>query len=245
VITATRQVTLSAALAVLVVSLQVAYPLLDDGSARDQLTVLTVLAFLACSATHAITTQGAAWAARLFAVVAGGALAVEAVGVRTGLPFGDYAYADSLGPRLLDVPLAVPLAWAMFAYPALVVGRLVGRPLLSGTLALASWDLFLDPQMVEAGHWRWLDVRVALPGQVPLSNLLGWLLVSLVLMAVLTRMPWQEGDQRVPVGLFLWTWLGSTLANAAFFGRPLVALVGFVGMGLVGVPVLSRRAGRR
>ena len=33
-----------------------------------------------------------------------------------------------------------------------------------GALALASWDLFLDPQMVDAGHWRWADPLPALPG---------------------------------------------------------------------------------
>ena len=42
--------------------------------------------------------------------------------------------------------------------------------------ALASWDLFLDPQMVDAGHWRWSDPSPALPGvpTVPLTNYAGW-----------------------------------------------------------------------
>jgi putative membrane protein len=40
----------------------------------------------------------------------------------------------------------------------------------------------------------------------------------------------------VPGALFLWTWGSSVLANAVFFGRPLVALTGGVVMGLVAVP---------
>ena len=222
-----------ALLAALSVALEICYPLVS-GSTRDRLTVATVLVFLAASLSHAVLTQGAGWAARFLVLVVGIAFAVEAVGVRTGVPFGSYAYDGGLGLTVLRVPLVVPLAWAMFAYPALVVGRLIGHAWLAGAWALASWDLFLDPQMVHAGHWHF-----ARPG-VPLSNYLGWALVALVLMAVLARLPWREAVSAVPVALFLWTWLGSTLANAAFFGRPGVAVAGFLGMGLVGLPLLRR-----
>ena len=67
----------------------------------------------------------------------------------------------------------------------------VGRRafVVGGAAALASWDLFLDPQMVDAGHWRWSDPSPALPGvpTVPLTNYAGWALVALVLMALLHR----------------------------------------------------------
>jgi uncharacterized RDD family membrane protein YckC len=105
---------------------------------------------------------------------------------------------------------------------------------VAGAWGLASWDLFLDPQMVDAGHWHYAG------GGVPITNYLGWALVSLALMALLSVLPWRTVPVGVPVALFLWTWLGSTLANAAFFGRPGTAAVGFVGMGVVGVPLLRR-----
>ncbi len=46
--------------------------------------------------------------------------------------------------------------------------------------ALAAWDVFLDPQMVDAGHWTWADPSPGLPGvaHVPLTNFAGWLLVA-------------------------------------------------------------------
>jgi putative membrane protein len=222
-------------LAALAVALEIGYPLVS-GAVRDSLTVAIVLVFLAASLAHAAQTQGLAWALRFLVVVAGVSFAVEAVGVRSGIPFGSYEYGGGLGPSLLGVPVVVPLAWTMFGYPALVVGRVLGQPVLSGAWALASWDLFLDPQMVDADHWHFAG------GGVPVSNYLGWALVALVLMAALTRMPWRESLTGVPVALFLWTWLGSTLANAAFFGRPGTAVVGFVGMGVVGVPLLRRLA---
>jgi len=163
----------------------------------------------------------------------------------TGVPFGQYDYAGSLGWKLLSVPVVIPLAWAMMAYPCLLVGQRLASTQLGavavGAWALASWDLFLDPQMVDAGHWTWTDVQLALPGLpgIPVSNYLGWLLVATLMMTALQRLPRRpacRADDRVPYALFLWTYASSVLAHAAFFGRPAVALVGGVGMGLVALP---------
>jgi putative membrane protein len=131
----------------------------------------------------------------------------------------------------------------MMAYPALVVGNRIarGRSLIprvaASALALASWDVFLDPQMVGAGHWRWLDVHgLALSG-VPVGNFGGWLLASAVLMTLLhCLLPRTNRDSdALPLGLYAWTYFSSLLANLAFFGRPAVALAGGLAMG---VPML-------
>jgi putative membrane protein len=229
-------------LAAATVLLEIAYPLVH-GPARSALTVATVLAFFAASTTHAAVTRGASWAAACVAVTAGLGLAAEAVGTATGYPFGDYAYAGSLGTKLLGVPLVIPLAWSMMAYPCLLVGQaLARRPLpaaLIGGWGLAAWDLFLDPQMVDAGHWRWVHVRHTVPGSpgVPVTNTLGWLVVAVTMTGLLQLLPRRAADDRQPVALFLWTYGSSVLAAAAFFGRPLTALLGGIGMGLVAVPV--------
>lgn len=190
------------ALAAAVVALQVAYPLVH-GAARDRLTVATVVVFFAASVSHAAAWRGLRWAGVLVAVTAGGGLAVEVAGVTTGWPFGAYAYTGSLGPELAGVPLAIPLAWTMMAYPALLVGRAitahpVGGPLVAGW-ALASWDLFLDPQMVAAGHWAWAAGGPAVLG-IPLTNFAGWTLVAVAMMAVLWRVPVGGDGGGVPVG---------------------------------------------
>jgi carotene biosynthesis associated membrane protein len=227
------------ALAALTVLLQIGYPLVH-GQDRDRLTVVTVLVFFLTSAVHAAVTRGAGWALRLVALSAGLGLLAEAVGVHTGFPFGHYAYGRSLGPLLLGVPLVIPLAWAMFAYPSLIVAQRLThgwRVAVVGAAALAAWDLFLDPQMVAAHHWVWQQGGPSLNG-IPLTNTAGWLAVGLVLMALLSRLPQREADDRVPRGLFLWTYASSVLANAAFFGRPGVALAGGLAMGLVAVPLL-------
>jgi putative membrane protein len=223
------------------VLLQIGYPL-TGGEVRTTLTVVTVVVFAAATLTHAAVHRGVRWAAAYAAVTAGTGLLAEAVGTATGLPFGAYEYTGTLGAELLGVPLVIPLAWAMFAYPCLFVGQALSRSRVGAALvggwALASWDLFLDPQMVEAGHWVWDDVTASLPGSpdVPGSNYLGWVLVGVLILGLLQALPRRDADDRVPAALFLWTYASSVLAFAVFFGRPLVALVGGVGMGLVAVP---------
>jgi len=248
---------LPAVLAAATVLVQISYPLLDGESLRTA-TVTVVLLFCLTSLAHAGLNLGAATAVRLLAVAGGAGLAAEAVGVRTGLPFGPYTYAGTLGPQVLGVPVVVPLAWTMMAYPCLLLGRRLTRGqdagrtaaiAMVGGAALASWDLFLDPQLVAAGHWTFDDPTPALPGVpgIPLTNYAGWLLVAVVMVAVLdVALPGTDGlDRRalaVPSALLAWTWLGSTLANLAFFGRPAVAGWGFVAMGLtVGPYLLSLR----
>ena len=224
---------------------QIAYPLVH-GEARNVLTVLTVLLFAAASGTAAWRRAGAGFAGLLLLVSAGGGFVAEAIGVATGVPFGHYTYAGSLGPRLLEVPLVIPFAWAMMAYPALLVGRycassVAGRTAVAA-VALATWDVFLDPQMVDAGHWSFAPGNGPTLTGIPLINFAGWLLVAAVLMLVLTVvLPWDRHDpgpaedardssSLVPLGLYLWTYASSLLANLVFFGRPEVALTGGLAM---------------
>ncbi|HSK28045.1 MAG TPA: carotenoid biosynthesis protein [Jiangellales bacterium] len=235
------------ALAGVGVLLQVAYPLLDDRPLRA-VTVASVVCFAAAAVLHAGLTRGPRWAAGLLLVAGGTGFAVEALGVATGVPFGTYGYESTLGWKLLGVPVLVPLAWLMLAYPCLLAGRRLagGRRWTAwalGAWTLAAWDLFLDPQMVAAGHWSWAFPEPGLPGipGVPLTNYAGWLVTATVMMLLLDRLPRSPGDGRlpgdaVPAAVLLWTYASQLLANLAFFGRPAVALWGGLAMGLTVVP---------
>lgn len=233
-------------LALVTIAAQIIWPL-SSGSVRDPLTVLTVVLFFLTCASHALIARGIIWTAGWFLISAGIGLVAEVIGTRTGLPFGDYTYADRLGPSLAGVPVIIPLAWAMMSYPALLAARrLVRGPLATaavGALALASWDLFLDPQMVGEGHWTWtLDNTLTLQGidGIPVANFVGWGLVSLLLMLLLDRLPRRRNDgaegDGVPALMYLWTYVSCVLLNAVFLHRPGVALWGGVVMGLVAIP---------
>lgn len=233
-------------LAVATVAAQIVYPL-ASGDLLRTVTIVTVWLFFAASVTHAIVHRGWWWTIGLVVITAGGGLGAEALGVRTDYPFGQYAYAGTLGPTLLGVPIVVAAAWTMMAYPAFVLARrlvadttALAVPIVGG-IALSAWDLFLDPQMVAAGHWTWAQPSPSLPGVsgIPLTNYAGWLLVSVVLMTLLELvLPGDHAPTGVPAALYVWTWAGSVVANVFFFDRPGVALAGGIGMGLVAVPVL-------
>jgi putative membrane protein len=262
-----------------VIGTEILYPLVD-GAVRARLVVVTVVLGFAASVWHAAATRGTRVAAALVAVTAGGGFAVEALGVATGFPFGGYAYTGALGPRLAGVPVIIPLAWTWMAWPAwLAAARLTRRrsPLRRGprertgdlrrpaarvarvalaAVGLAAWDLFLDPQMVVEGYWRWDDPTPALPGvpDVPVGNYLGWLAVALIMMAVLSSLDTSADrgadhtTDRPMYAMYLWTYASSVMAHAVFLGLPAAAVWGGLGMGLVAVPLavaLAKEAGAR
>jgi putative membrane protein len=162
-------------------------------------------------------------------------------GHRAGFPFGQYDYADSLGPRLLDVPVVVPPRLGHVRLP------LPGRRTAAGALgARRRRRRRAGPGRVgpvpstrrwsRAGHWRFgtSPSRCRAHRGSPCRTTLGWLLVALLMLGA--RCSWLGRRPRTtgcPVRLFLWTLASSVLANAVFFGRPLVALTGGVVMGLV------------
>src|SRR5207247_7810526 len=114
---------------------------------------------------------------------------------------------------------------------------------------------FLDPQMVAAGYWRWRHPRPALPGvaDVPVTNFAAWFAVGVALMAVLSAAGGRAVRRCTPadapmLALYLWTYVASVLANAAFLLLPGSAAWGGAGMGLVALPLavkLARAASAR
>jgi uncharacterized membrane protein len=234
------------------VLVQIVYPLTPLVE-QTQVTVLSVVVFSTAMVVDVVRLDGVRYALRLLAVASGGGLAAEAVGQATGIPFGAYTYTGTLGPELFAVPIVVPLAWTMMAWPALVVGRTVGRSgpavVAVGAVALAAWDVFLDPQMVAAGHWRWLEPGPSLPlvPGVPLTNYGGWLLVSVLIVGALHYALPERDRARRPSGpaaaLYLWVYASSVLAHLTFFRLPGSALVGGLVMGAVAVP-FARAASR-
>ena len=212
---------------------QVVTPLFEQGQRQVPTTLVVVLLAGAalCAAAAAV-----GWKRALAAVAAATAVgvAVEAVGTRTGLPFGEYRYTDALKPQVLGVPVVVALAWAGMGLPAWAVACRLVRPVAArvavGAVALTGWDLFLDPQMVAEGYWVW-------PGGgayrgIPLSNFAGWLAVSAVLMAVFAVTAPGAGST-IAAAAYLLMAVMEVLGFLLFFGDAVVALAG----GVVCVPL--------
>ena len=139
----------------------------------------------------------------IFAVVSIGlSLGSELIGTGTGWPFGNYAYTDFLGAKVLGrVPYTIPLSWfymglASYLLGAVLADRLrLGRPavwaVILGTWFLTVWDLVLDPAMAHESlriqFWVW-DESGAYLG-MPVRNFVGWSLTGLLFMAI-SRLLW-------------------------------------------------------
>ncbi|GAA4960759.1 carotenoid biosynthesis protein [Actinoplanes utahensis] len=228
---------------------QICYPL-TSGGVRAGLTVATVLIGVLLSVTHALLSRGVRAGVALVATATLGGFAVEAIGVATGFPFGTYDYSGQLGPKVLGVPLIIPLAWTWMAWPAWLAATRVARGrtarIVVAAAGLAAWDLFLDPQMVAEGYWRWHDPVPALPGVpgVPIGNYLGWLGFALLLMTALSFAAGSAFEERAGDGpmlaLWLWTYGSSVLAHAVFLDLPASAAWGGVLMGAAVLPLLPR-----
>jgi putative membrane protein len=237
----------------------IAYPL-SSGPARDTVSWTIVLLGALLSVVHAGFSRGARAGAGLLVLVALTSVAFEAVGLATGVPYGSYRYGAALGPTLLGVPFLVPLAWLMMAWPSRLLADRLTRGVRSGrrpaarigaaAVVFAGWDVVLDPQMVQAGYWTWAHPRPGLPGipTVPLTNLAGWLLAGLVLMALLEVLVARvalPGGPRIgaaaPLLALAWMTLGGALAHAGWLGLPGSAAWGVALAVPVGLVLLVQR----
>lgn len=106
---------------------------------------------------------------------------IERAGVRTGWPFGAYAYSVVLQPQWMGVPLAIAFSWLMLLIGAARIAAWVGggrsRTLLVFGVALLMtlFDAVMEPAAVRLGYWNWQG------GTIPLQNYLSWFAIALLL----------------------------------------------------------------
>jgi putative membrane protein len=229
---------------------------LASGGLRDALTITGVLAFATASGFHAYATFGRDFVFKFLLIALMATLVIEVLGVKTGFPFGAYEYdLERLGVSILGVPLLIPFAWFMMLYPCWLISRDLFKSrylaILTGALLMSTWDLYLDPQMVNEGYWVWFVDGIATK-DIPLTNFFGWFLSTAVIFTLLSfalKPKQSEVSNATPYALILWVWLGSFLVNivpvSPFFNQPVVAISGFIGMGIVLLPWLWMQWQRR
>jgi putative membrane protein len=108
---------------------------------------------------------------------------------------------------------------------------------------LTAWDLFLDPQMVAEGFWRWTR-----PGRyrgVPLTNFGGWFAAGVAVMAILDRVLPPDDPAPDLVAEYAVMAAMETVGFAAFFRDGVVAVVGGLTMLPIAVASVARLVGHR
>lgn len=152
------------------------------GAARDDEGWLASLFLLNAGLIVMLGERTTAGVLRLAAVVLVG-FAVEAAGVRFGLPFGEYVYTGVLRPQLFGVPAVMGFAWvALVAFACDFAWRLRLAPWVAvacAALLTTATDLVIDPLAANRlGYWSWAGGG-AYYG-IPFSNFVGWFLTALV-----------------------------------------------------------------
>jgi putative membrane protein len=137
-------------------------------------------------------------------------LITEIIGVNTGALFGQYAYGDVLGIKVLGVPLLIGVNWFIAVFCSCNVIFLLNEwlykklstdmhPSLAvqlfafvtdAALLTMLFDYILEPTAIQLGFWRWLP-----DGSVPLFNFVCWFIISAVLSAVFRLMKFDKHNQ--------------------------------------------------
>lgn len=140
------------------------------------ISVLAIMGFTAPVVIGAIQWLGKRHGLWLVTGLGLYALIFETAAIKTGLPYGRFAYGDLLGPHLFQAaPFTVLVAWTPLVLGVLTLNqasRWWQRLLLALSLLVLT-DVVLDPAAVKLGFWHW-----AQPGAyygVPLINFGGWL----------------------------------------------------------------------
>jgi uncharacterized membrane protein len=134
------------------------------------LTILTQLFF-----------EGKPYAKTLPAAIGVGILGftAEVVGVKGGWLFGQYAYGESLGPKLFEVPLIMAINWMLLVHAAVATMRqMFFAPFLAAlasAVIITAIDALIEPMAGPLDFWHWEN------GIIPAQNFLGWLAVGFLL----------------------------------------------------------------
>jgi uncharacterized membrane protein len=105
----------------------------------------------------------------------------ENLSILTGFPFGSYSFTDVMGPKILNVPILLGLAYLGMGYLSWTLARLILRgghwftvPLLASCI-MVSWDFSMEPVWALMVHgWNWWNGGPYFG--VPVTNFLGWYL---------------------------------------------------------------------
>lgn len=162
---------------------------------------LVLCAFLLLNFSHAFSRSSLI----PLSIIAICGWAIEVIGVRTGLIFGEYEYMHGLGWEILGVPVLIGLNWAMLCWSAVQLVRFhfhVSHPI--GGAALASFymtalDSIMEFVAPDLHFWTFYE------DYAPMKNFVGWFVVGFVLCFLFYRELGKHRNEVAPYYLFIQT----------------------------------------
>jgi uncharacterized membrane protein len=106
-----------------------------------------------------------------------------ASGANFGFPFGDFAFTDSLGPKVLDVPLVLLFTWMAILIPAwAAAGRFLRyKHVVVASIVVTAFDAVLEFAADSLDLWHW---KGGLPTEL---NPLSWFGIAYLSFSILSR----------------------------------------------------------
>jgi len=142
------------------------------------------LMILAIGAASFFLTYRMTW--RSGAAVVGVALLVflsEVLGVNAGFPFGDFAFTNVLGPKLLDVPYLIVLLWLSILIPASSAAErfLKYNHVVVVAILVTAFDAVLEFAADSLDLWHWKE---GMPNEL---NYISWFGISYFSISLLKK----------------------------------------------------------
>lgn len=135
-----------------------------------------ILSFLALAVFHHDRKQKSVF---VFLAIYLLGFAIEVIGVNTGSIFGEYAYGNSLGIKLLNTPIIIGLNWLLLVYITSSVFEQFKMPNLTkivlASALMVGYDFILEKVAPRLDMWQFTN------DNVPLQNYIVWFNFSLVL----------------------------------------------------------------
>jgi uncharacterized membrane protein len=153
-----------------------------------------VLFVISCSAfllTYKLTIRniGVAFGVVLMTFV------TEASGANFGFPFGDYAFTNALGPKLLDVPLVIPFLWLGVLITSWIAADRVLRykHVVVAAIIATAFDAVVEFAADSLDLWHW---QGGMPTEL---NFISWFVFAYMGISLLKRYATEkEADPIVP-----------------------------------------------
>jgi putative membrane protein len=127
-------------------------------------------------------------------------VAVEILGINTGILFGDYTYGNVLGYKIQNVPVLIGINWFIIIYcSGISIHKLLMKAItrvasdtgkspmalkalsviIDGATLAVFFDWLMEPVAVKLGYWTWNG-----DGSIPMFNYICWFVVSLLLLTI-------------------------------------------------------------
>lgn len=131
-----------------------------------------------------------------------GGYIVELIGTKTGYLFGEYAYGNSLGPKLLGVPVVIGLNWLIVVRASLSLVESIFKPnkvivaLFVGALCTLL-DYLIEPVAIQYDFWSWSSQAI------PIFNYVCWFGFSSLFAYLFLNHSKRNNKLGIPI-LFVW-----------------------------------------